>query len=186
LDRWLTRADGLSDAINLHFQGLEHRDLDPALRFQLFIQAIEAAHRRSAPPAGKPIAVEPILQALRDKGIANDVVDRVGGVLAHAHEPGLRQRLKHYWDLFAPELAVLRPGLTRKDAVGRLAATRNFYAHRTDPTPQVMDGPDLWDGAELAKAISHLVLLREIEVDVSGLGQTMITAGFAEFTVRNA
>ncbi|MCM0751080.1 hypothetical protein DEA98_05910 [Brucella pseudogrignonensis] len=38
LDRWLVRADGLADAVSLHFQGLEQRDLEPALRFQLLFK----------------------------------------------------------------------------------------------------------------------------------------------------
>jgi hypothetical protein len=132
LDRWLVRADGLTDAVNLHFQGLEQRDLEPALRFQLFVQAIEAAHRRTAPPAGSPIPAEPILQTLRSAGIADDVVDRVGGVLAHAHEPGLRQRLKYYWELFASEIEVLRPELKQKAAIAQLL--RRGISTRTGPT----------------------------------------------------
>lgn len=181
LDRWLVRADGLADAVTLHFQALEQHDLEPALRFQLFIQAIEAAHRRSAPPAEPVIAVAPILEVLRARGLASDVVDRVGGILAHAHEPGLRQRLKHYWDLFAAELAVLRPNLTRKAAIAGLAATRNFYAHRTDLTDQVLQGSALWNATELVKAISHLVLLRAIDAEIAGVGQAMITNSFVQF-----
>src|SRR5262249_14371593 len=136
LDRWLVRADGLADAVNLHFQGLEQWDLEPALRFQLFVQAIEAAHRRTARSAGSPIIAEPILQSLRSAGVADDIVDRVGGVLTHAHEPGLRQRLKYYWELFEAEIKILRPALKQKAAISQLVATRNFYAHRTDKTSQ--------------------------------------------------
>lgn len=184
LDRWLVRADGLADAVNLHFQGLEQRDLEPALRFQLFVQAIEATHRRTAPPSAKPIVAEPILDALRLKGIADDVVDRVGGVLAHAHEPGLRQRLKYYWELFSDEIKILRPDLKKKEAISQLAATRNFYAHRTDKTSQILEGADLWDATELVKAISHMAILREIEAQTIGIGQSMLDNGFAQFTVR--
>lgn len=183
LDRWLARADGLADAVNLHFQGLEQRDLEPALRFQLFVQAIEAVHRRTAPPSASPIVAEPILDTLRSTGIADDVVDRVGGVLAHAHEPGLRQRLKYYWELFAAEIKVLRPDLKQKAAISQLAATRNFYAHRTDKTSQILEGADLWDATELMKAISHMAILREIEAQTTGIGQSMLDNGFAQFSM---
>jgi hypothetical protein len=184
LDRWLVRADGLADAVNLHFQGLEQRDLEPALRFQLFVQAIEAAHRRTAPPAGSPITTEPILETLRSAGVADDVVDRVGGVLAHAHEPGLRQRLKYYWELFKSEIEVLRPALKQKAVISQLATTRNFYAHRTDKTSQILESADLWDATELVKAISHMALLHEIDAQTSGIGRAMLDNGFAQFAMR--
>lgn len=184
LDRWLVRADGLADAVSLHFQGLEQRNLEPALRFQLFVQAIEATHRRTAPSPAMPIVAQPILDTLRQNGIADDIVDRVAGVLAHAHEPGLRQRLKYYWDLFSDEIKFLRPNLTKKDAIARLAATRNFYAHRTDKTAQVLEGADLWDATELVKAISHMAILKQIEAQMVGVGESMVREGFAQFTYR--
>ena len=184
LDRWLVRADGLADAVSLHFQGLEQRDLEPSLRFQLFVQAIEAVHRRTAPLSASPIAAVPILDTLRTAGISDDVVDRVGGVLAHAHEPGLRQRLKYYWELFAAEIKVLRPGLKQKAAISQLAATRNFYAHRTDKTSQILEGADLWDATELMKAISHMAILREIEAQTVGIGQSMLDNMFVQFAER--
>jgi hypothetical protein len=183
LDRWLVRADGLTDPINLHFQGLEQRDLEPALRFQLFVQAIEAVHRRTVPSSASQIVAEPILDTLRSTGIADDVVDRVGGVLAHAHEPGLRQRLKYFWELFAAEIEVLRPKLKKKAAISKLAATRNFYTHRTDKTSQVLEGAELWDATELMKAISHMAILRQIEAQTTGIGQSMLDNRFAQFAM---
>lgn len=186
LDRWLTRYDELEDAIRLHTSGLEQRKLPVELRFQIFIQALEALHRRTAPAAAEPIEVEPVLTALRDRGIPNGVVDRVSGVLAHAHEPGLRQRLRHYWDIMAAEVASLRPAETRNRFVGRVVATRNHYAHRTDRDQQVLGGADLWDATELAKAISHMALLAEIDLDLSGMGRAMLNRRFAEFTIEIA
>lgn len=109
LDAWLDRVDTLEDAIDLHFDALEQEDLSLPLRFQLFVQAIEAAHRRSGAPAGEPINVDVVVETLRERSVADGMIDRVRGMLAHAHEPGLRQRLRAYWDAFAPELAVLRP-----------------------------------------------------------------------------
>jgi hypothetical protein len=102
LDTWLSGYEEIGEAVHLHMDGVEQRRLPLQLRFQIFIQALEALHRRTAAAAGDPIDAEAVKQVLRKRGIAGDVVDRVGGVLAHAHEPGLRQRLKSYWDQFAP------------------------------------------------------------------------------------
>lgn len=184
LDRWLARFDELADAIRLHMSGLEQRKLPMELRFQTFVQALEALHRRTAPSITAPIDSAPVLAALRENGVPNDVVDRVAGVLAHAHEPGLRQRLRDYWNSMSAELAVLRPDQTRKRFVGRVVATRNHYAHRTDRDEQVLQGADLWDATELVKAISHMALLVEIGADIGGMGQTMLSRRFAEFTIE--
>jgi len=185
LDRWLARYDELADAIRLHLNGLEQRTLPLELRFQTFVQALEALHRRTAPVAAAPIDKAPIVAALRERDVPKDVIDRVAGVLEHAHEPGLRQRLKHYWDLMAGELATLRPAETRKTFVGKVVATRNHYAHRTDAIDQVLAGAELWDATEMVKAMSHIALLLELNADVTGIGQTMLLRGFAEFTVAD-
>lgn len=185
LDRWLVRYDELNDAIGLHMSGLEQRKLPTELRFQIFIQALEALHRKTASAIALPINSASVLEILRDKGISNDVVDRVGGVLAHAHEPGLRQRLRHYWDLMSAEIAVLRPTISRKSFIGRVAATRNHYAHRTDRDDQVLQGIDLWDATETVKAISHMALLQEVGADTKSMGQVMLDRRFAEYVLRN-
>ena len=184
LDRWLARYDELEDAIRLHMSGLEQRKLPTELRFQIFVQALEALHRRTAPTVAAAIDSAPILTTLRERGIPNDMVDRVAGVLAHAHEPGLRQRLRHYWDQFEPEIAVLRPDLTHKSFIGRVAATRNHYAHRTDRDDQVLSGADLWDATETVKAMSHMALLREVGADTSDMGRSMLDRRFAEYAIR--
>ncbi|MGH7028191.1 HEPN domain-containing protein [Brevundimonas sp.] len=185
LDAWMSRAEALDEAIELHFQGLEQDNLGLPLRFQLFVQAIEAAHRRSGARAGSPIDVDPVAEALKENGIASDVIDRVKGMLAHAHEPGLRQRLKTYWDTLEAELVVLRPDHQKKPFISRLVATRNFYAHRLDLTSDVLQGEDLWDATEFVKAISHLVLLQAIDADISGVGQRMLDEYFVRFAIRN-
>lgn len=184
LDRWLARYDDLEDAIRLHMSGLEQRKLPTELRFQIFVQALEALHRRTAATVGAAIDSAPILATLRERGIPNDVVDRVAGVLAHAHEPGLRQRLRHYWDKFEAEIASLRPGEARKSFIGCVAATRNHYAHRTDRDEQVLGGVDLWDATETVKAMSHMALLSEVGADTEGIGSSMLDRGFAEYAIR--
>ncbi len=113
------------------------------------------------------------------------MIDRVSGMLAHAHEPGLRQRLRAYWDAFAPELAVLRPDLRRNTFVDRLVVTRNFHAHGLDLSSDVLEREDLWDGTEFIKAMSHLVLLQAIGADVSGVGQRMLDERFVRFAIRD-
>ncbi len=184
LDRWLARYDDLEDAIRLHMSGLEQRNLPTELRFQIFIQALEALHRRTATTVAAAIDSAPILVTLRERGIPNDVVDRVAGVLAHAHEPGLRQRLRYYWDKFEAEINSLRPGETRKSFIGRVAATRNHYAHRTDRDEQVLSGVDLWDATETVKAISHMALLSEAGADTGGIGSSMLNRHFTKYAIR--
>ena len=184
LDRWLTRFDDLGDAVRLHLSGLEQRKLPIEFRFQIFVQALEALHRRTAPAAAAPIDTDPVLAALRDHGVPGGVVDRVAGVLAHAHEPGLRRRLKDYWNATRAEVAALRPLETRDSFVGRVVATRNFYAHRTDRDDQVLTGAGLWDATELVKALAHMALLVEIGADITGIGRTMVNRRFAEFTIE--
>lgn len=71
LDAWLDRVDTLEDAIDLHFDALEQEDLSLPLRFQLFVQAIEAAHRRSGAPAGEPINVDVVVETLRERSVAD-------------------------------------------------------------------------------------------------------------------
>ena len=186
LDCWLVRYDELEDAIRLHTSALEQRRLPVELRFQIFVQALEALHRRTAPSVADPIDAEPVLAALRDRGVPNGVVDRVAGVLAHAHEPGLRQRLRDYWNTMTAEIAALRPTQTRSRFVGRVVATRNHYAHRTDREDQVLEGAELWDATELVKAISHMALLTEISVDITGMGQAMLDRRFTEFSMEAA
>jgi hypothetical protein len=105
------------------------------------------------------------------------------GVLAHAHEPGLRQRLKSYWDQFAAEVATLRPQATKSEFVGRVVSTRNHFAHRTDKDRQVLEGGDLWDHTETMKAISHMALLNEIGGNVAGLGKAMLDKRFAKYVL---
>lgn len=185
LNRWLARYDELEDAISLHMSGLEQRRLPSELRFQIFVQALEALHRRTAPAATAPIDAAPILATLRSEGVASDVVDRISGVLAHAHEPGLRQRLRYYWELMAGEIAILRPMISRGNFIGRVAATRNHYAHRTDRDAQVLEGIDLWDATETVKAMSHIALFMEMGADVAGIGQAMLDRRFAEFAMRD-
>ena len=183
LDRWLTQYEVVADAIHLHMDGLEQRKLPLQLRFQIFVQALEALHRRAENNNDGQIDVEAVTAALRQQGIAGDVLDRVAGVLAHAHEPGLRQRLKHYWSLFRDELAVLRPELSRNSFVNRVVATRNHFAHRTDRDAQVLDRAGLWDATETVKAISHMALVQRVGGNVVGLGQAMLSRDFVEYIV---
>jgi hypothetical protein len=184
LDQWLVRFDEISEAVHLHMDGLEQRRLPLPLRFQIFVQALEALHRKTTAAAVTPIDVQTVSAVLREQGIPGDVVDRVGGVLAHAHEPGLRQRLKSYWDQFAAEIASLRPDARRNEFVGRVAATRNHFAHRTDKDAQVLERGDLWDHTETVKAIAHMALVGEIGGDVAGLGKAMLNRRFAEYVLR--
>lgn len=185
IDRWLSRYEELGDAIRLHMSGLEQRRLPTELRFQIFVQSLEALHRRIAPSLAQSIDSVPIVETLRERGIPSDVVDRVKGVLAHAHEPGLRQRLRHYWDRFETEIMALRPAEKRKTFIGRVAATRNHYAHRTDRDEQVLAGTDLWDATETVKAISHMALLSEVGADTASIGKKMLNSRFAEYALRN-
>lgn len=182
-DHWMCRADDLTDVISLHFQGLEQYDLETALRFQLFVQAIEAAHRRMVPPVEKKIDTKLVIESLRSNGGTEETIDRIQGVLSHAHEPSLRNRLTYYWDNFKDEIHVLLPNLDKKKMISRLVETRNFYAHRMDKTRQVLEGKELWDAVELLKAISHMIILQEIKAPVAGIGKSMLDNSFVQFTI---
>lgn len=184
LDLWLENFEKLQDAIHLHMDGLSQLDLPGSLRFQIFVQAIESLHRRTNIADSKVIDITPISKALRTSAVAEDVIDRVAGILAHAHEPGLRQRLKQYWASFINEIETLRPSIDRKTFVSKVAATRNFYAHRTEPDDQVLVDSDLWDYTEIIKAISHLALLKEVGGKTDGLGQAMLDNRFTQFVIR--
>jgi hypothetical protein len=181
LDSWLERYPLLDDAIHLHMDGLEQRKLPTQLRFQIFIQALEALHRRVSAETGEPIDVAAVTTALRDQNVPEGVVDRVAGMLAHAHEPGLRQRLRYYWDAFEEELAILRPELSRRAFVDRVVETRNHFAHRMDRSPDVLEGGELWDATETIKAISHMALVQQIGGSVPGLGSLMLRRSFVEY-----
>ena len=180
-DQWFEKIDKMNDAVKLHYQGLEQKDLVPELRFQLFMQAIEGLHRRTVPPSGKPADINHVVKILEQENIAPDMIDKVEGILAYAHEPGLRQRLKHYWDLFSEEIAALSPIFSKKRTIQKLVATRNYYVHRLDKTAQVLTGKDLWNATELVKAISHMAILTEIGVDIKGIGKTMKEKLFVKF-----
>ena len=140
LHRRLVTFDEIQEAIHLHMDGLKQRGLPLQLRFQIFVQALEALHRKTSSAAAKPIDVAAVKSALGNHGIPDGVIDRVGGMLAHAHEPGLRPRLRSYWNDFAAELAILRPEVKRNKFVERVVATRNHLAHRTDRDAQVLEG----------------------------------------------
>jgi hypothetical protein len=84
----------------------------------------------------------------------------------------------------ACEVAVLRPRDRRKSFVGRVAATRNHYAHRTDPDEQVLEGVDLWDATETVKAMSHIALLQAVGADTTGLAQNMLRRRFVQYAIR--
>jgi hypothetical protein len=184
LNQWLVKFDQMYDAIDLHVSALEQTRLPLPLRFQSFIQAMEALHRRTANSDDAPIDVEPILKTLRNHGVPDDMVDRVNGILAHAHEPGLRKRLRHYFNVFEEELAIVLPELNTKKFIQRSVVTRNYYAHRIDRTNQILEGIDLWNFTELIKVISHLAILREVGGPFDGLGQTMRRNRFVEFATE--
>ena len=113
-----------------------------------------------------------------------DVIDRVKGVMAHAHEPGLRQRLKHYFALFEQELKILRPNFHQKTYISRSVATRNHFAHRTDHNDHVFEGIDLWDATETMKALSQLALLSKIGAEIEGIGQKMLDTRFVNYSIE--
>lgn len=185
LDTWLTRYDELEEATHLHFSGLEQRKLPTELRFQIFVQALEALHRRTGLNPAVSIEIAPIISTLRKKGIPDDMIDRVANMLAHIHEPGLRQRLKHYWEQFKPEIATLRPNECRKSFINRVVSTRNYYAHRTDRDDQVFDAGDLWDATETIKSMSHMAILTEVGADIKGVGKSMLDRQFVSYSLRN-
>lgn len=145
LDRWFEKIDQMDEAIDLHFQGLEQKELAPQLRFQLFMQAIEGLHRRMVPSSAKQADLNHVVKILEQEKIAPEMIDKVEGTLAHAHEPGLRQRLKYYWDLFSEEITALSPIFSKDKTIQKLVVTRNYYAHRLDKTAQVLTGKDLWN-----------------------------------------
>lgn len=183
LDEWLLRYDEIEEAIGLHLSGLERRNLPWQLRFQIFIQALEAFHRRTASASGTAIDVEAVSNALRDQNIPEAAIERVSGILAHAHEPSLTHRLKSYWDQFSTEINALRPTIQKNLFIDRVVATRNHFAHRTDVNSKVLKGRELWDYTETIKAISHMALLNEIGGNVTGLGKAMLEKRFAEYVL---
>lgn len=182
MNTWLARYDELEDAIRLHTSGLGPPALPTELRFQIFVQALEALHRRTQ-ANGTPIDLPPVIQALRDNGVASDVVGRVRAMLSRAHEPSLAFRLDQLWPRMATELEVVRPGLNPNVFIGQVAATRNHYAHRTEVNTSVMQRADLWNGTEIVKAITHMALLLEIGANIGGMGQEMRNRKFVEFAV---
>lgn len=184
LDEWLVNFDELQEAIHLHMDGLEQQKLPLQLRFQIFAQALEALHRKTSVVCAEKIDVKAVKAALNQLAVSREVVDRVGGMIAHAHEPGLRQRLKSYWDEFAPELAVLRPAEKRNKFVDRVVATRNHFAHRMDRDALVLEGADLWDHTETIKAISHMAILQAIGGKTDGAGQNMLERRFTKYVIR--
>ena len=185
LDQWLLKFDNIKDSIHLYMDGLEQFDISNQLRFQFFVQSIEALHRKTTSPIGPQIDRVPVLEALRNKGIAEDIVDRVNGILAHAHEPGLRHRLRYYWDIFSTELAMLNPEIKKSKFVHRVVSTRNYYAHRMDADQSILEGVDLWDYTEIVKAIAQMSLLREIGAETNGIGQIMLTERFIQFIIKD-
>jgi hypothetical protein len=76
LDEWLVRYDEIEESVHLHMDGLEQRRLPLQLRFQIFVQALEALHRRTATGTGAPIDVQAVRAALREREIPNDVIWR--------------------------------------------------------------------------------------------------------------
>lgn len=66
-DQWFEKIDKMNDAVKLHNQGLEQKDLVPELRFQLFMQAIEGLHRRTVPPSGKPADINHVVKILEQE-----------------------------------------------------------------------------------------------------------------------
>lgn len=183
LNQWLARYDELEAAIRLHTSGLGPPALPTELRFQIFVQALEALHRRTQ-VNGTPIDLPPVIQALRDNNVPSDVVGRVRAMLSRAHEPSLALRLEQLWPRMAAELEALQPGVNPNIFIRRVAATRNHYAHRTALNDNVMQGADLWNGTQIVKAISHMALLLEIGANVVGMGQEMRDRRFVEFAVE--
>lgn len=145
------------------------------------MQAIEGLHRRMVPSSAKQADLNHVVKILEQEKIAPEMIDKVEGTLAHAHEPGLRQRLKYYWDLFSEEITALSPIFSKDKTIQKLVVTRNYYAHRLDKTTQVLTGKDLWNATELVKAISHMAILTEIGVDIKGIGKTMKEKSFVNF-----
>lgn len=67
------------------------------------------------PSSAKQADLNHVVKILEQEKIAPEIVDKVEGILAHAHEPGLRQRLKYYWDLFSDEITALSPIFSKKE-----------------------------------------------------------------------
>ena len=174
LDKWLAIEENIKLAVNLHYQGLELRQLNLSLQFQFFIQAIEALHRKTvSSEKRKDINTNKISSTLRQADVPKDICDRIKGMLAHINEPGLRTRLKSYWDIFSEELNDTFPAIKKNDIINKLVETRNYYAHRPDKSENVLTGYELLRAVNIVKMISHLAILKEIGVDTKGIGKIM-------------
>ena len=174
LDKWLAIEENIKLAVNLHCQGLELRQLDQSLQFQLFIQAIEALHRKTvSSEKRKDINTDKIYSTLRQADVPKDICDRIKSMLAHINEPGLRTRLKSYWDLFSEELTDAFPAIKKNDIINKLVETRNYFAHRFEETENITTGYELLRAVNIVKMISHLAILKEIGVDTKGIGNIM-------------
>lgn len=174
LDKWLEIEENIKLAVNLHYQGLELRQLNLSLQFQFFIQAIEALHRKTvSSEKQKDINTDKIYSTLRQADVPKDICDRIKGMLAHINEPGLRTRLKSYWDLFSEELTDAFPAIKKNDIINKLVETRNYYAHRPDKSENILTGYELLRAVNIVKMISHLAILKEIGVDTKGFGNIM-------------
>ena len=174
LDKWLEIEENIKLAVNLHYQGLELKQLNLSLQFQFFIQAIEALHRKTvSSEKQKDINTDKIYSTLRQADVPKDICDRIKGMLAHINEPGLRTRLKSYWDLFSEELTDAFPAIKKNDIINKLVETRNYYAHRPDKSENILTGYELLRAVNIVKMISHLAILKEIGVDTKGIGKIM-------------
>ena len=174
LDKWLEIEENIKLAVNLHYQGLELKQLNLSLQFQFFIQAIEALHRKTvSSEKQKDINTDKIYSTLRQADVPKDICDRIKSMLAHINEAGLRTRLKSYWDLFSEELNDTFPTIKKNDIINKLVETRNYYAHRPDKSENVLTGYELLSAVNIVKMISHLAILKEIGVDTKGIGNIM-------------
>ena len=174
LDKWLEIEENIKLAVNLHYQGLELKQLNLSLQFQFFIQAIEALHRKTvSSEKRKDIDTDKIYSTLRQADVPKDICHRIKGMLAHINEPGLRTRLKSYWDIFSEELNDTFPAIKKNDIINKLVETRNYYAHRPDKSENILTGYELLRAVNIVKMISHLAILKEIGVDTKGIGKIM-------------
>ena len=148
LDKWLAIEENIKLAVNLHCQGLELRQLDQSLQFQLFIQAIEALHRKTG-------------------------YDGVQKSRAKKDKIPLIQRLTDYWDIFSDELKDAFPDIKNDNILKKLVKTRNYFAHRFEETENITTGYELLSAVNIVKMISHLAILKEIGVDTKGIGNIM-------------
>ena len=145
-----------------------------SLQFQFFIQAIEALHRKTvSSEKRKDIDTDKIYSTLRQADVPMDICHRIKGMLAHINEPGLRTRLKSYWDIFSEELNDTFPAIKKNDIINKLVETRNYYAHRPDKSENILTGYELLRAVNIVKMISHLAILKEIGVDTKGIGKIM-------------